>query len=173
MAGPSYATLTDLATYGVSANALQTIPSVNQQAALDTASEYVASYLGSRFVLPLKSWGADIRRAASIIAAYDLMFVRGYNPADGPDPELAKRHDDIVKWLNKIAEGKAVPEVQDSSVLAATDPGGGGAFTRQMTIQQTADQNTVNLSLNGAPPQIQENGTGGVVIVGSPQSRGW
>lgn len=176
MPGPSYATLSDLATYGVSAVALQTIPSGNQQTALDAASEYVSSYLGSRFVLPLKTWGSDIRRAVSIIAAYDLMFVRGYNPADGPDPELAKRHDDIVKWLGKVADGKAVPEVQDSSALAATDPGGGGPFTAQVTVYQSmsdAQNSGASLSLGGAPPAVRENSTGGVVSVGPPKLRGW
>jgi hypothetical protein len=100
------------------------------------------------------------------------MFVRGYNPSDGPDEQLEKRFQYIQKWLDRVREGKETPQgIQDSSALAATDPGGGGAFTRQMVILGGGNPPS-SQSLNGAPPSVS-NGPAGYVFVGAPRSRGW
>lgn len=172
MPAPSYATPADLVLYGVNAQALaSTYTPAQQQTALDTSAQYIDSYLAGHLTLPLKSWGADIRRACAVLAAYDLMFSRGYNPADGADVLLKERHDDIVSWLKGISQGKIMPSVQDSSALASTDPGGGGAFTRQASVQYNSTP--TGQSLSGAAPGVTQNAAGGYVVVGSPSLRGW
>lgn len=75
--------------------------------AAEAATDLIDGYLRAGSVpLPLDSWGNDIRRAAAIIAGYDTVSVPvGYNPdAQGDDP-WRKRYDDIIRWLERIADG--------------------------------------------------------------------
>lgn len=89
---------------------------------LTSASGVIDGYLAARFVLPLVSWSDDLRRHCSIIAAYDLMSVRGHNP-HGPDENLRLRYQDTLRWLRDVADGKIHPIVEDSSEI---DPAVGG-----------------------------------------------
>lgn len=91
--------------------------------ALTAASSVMDSYLSARFIMPIITWGEDLRRCCTIIAAYDLMTVRGHAPM-GPDENLRLRYLDLLKWLADIAAGKIHPIVEDSS--EAEDAIGGG-----------------------------------------------
>lgn len=88
---------------------------------LQSASGVIDGYLAARFILPLITWGEDLKRACSIIAAYDLMTVRGHSP-HGPDENLRLRYEDILRWLRDVSTGKIHPQVEDSST--DEDPGG-------------------------------------------------
>src|SRR5689334_16114345 len=70
------------------------------EAGLVAACDLVDSYLRGRFTLPLKSHGQDLTRAACIIAAYDLVTGRGYNPHNQGDDssQLDKRYEATVSW---------------------------------------------------------------------------
>ena len=81
----AYATPGDLATYGVSATALAPIDTPVQEAACEAASDVVDGYLRARYKLPLGDWGTDLIRVTAQIAVYDLLVVRGYNPAAGAE----------------------------------------------------------------------------------------
>jgi phage gp36-like protein len=74
-----------------------------QSAACDSASEVVDSYLRDRYRLPLSAWGVDIIRTTALIAVYDLLVVRGYNPSAGADVNVRLRYEDALKWLQMVA----------------------------------------------------------------------
>lgn len=116
-----YADQTWLGRIGVKAEALASITSEAKDAALDAASDLMDSYFRVAFTLPLITWQDDVRRACAIIAAYDLLVVRGYNPSAGADVNFRLRYEDIMGapgrrgWLQQVAGGNAIPGVVDSS----------------------------------------------------------
>jgi phage gp36-like protein len=114
MATP-YATRDQLPDFGVNAAALLPIPAAVQDAALAAASEVADSYLRSQFVLPLITWGTDLTRAVCMIAAYDLLVGRGYNPEAGADTNIRLRYEDAIAWLKDVARGLAALDATDSS----------------------------------------------------------
>jgi phage gp36-like protein len=107
----SYCVRADLATYGVSAVALAPIDTAVQDAACQSASEVVDSYFRDRFKLPLSSWGIDVTRVTAVIAVYDLLVVRGYNPSAGADVNVRMRYEDALKWLLQVARQEVQPNV--------------------------------------------------------------
>lgn len=106
VAGTAYATRTDLANIGLIGAALTALPTGQQDAALLAASGLCDSYFSTGGLdVPLPNWGSDVVRAVAIIAAYDLMTARGYNPASGADQNIRQRYLDVLAWLQAIAEG--------------------------------------------------------------------
>jgi phage gp36-like protein len=110
-----YAQIADLVTYGVPVQALQQganpITNGTLNSELETASEFIDSFLRGRYSLPLQSWGTDITQACCRITAYNVLIVRGYNPASGADVNIRMRYDDAVSWLNKVQRQQAHPNV--------------------------------------------------------------
>ncbi|UAW08051.1 hypothetical protein [Myxococcus phage Mx4 ts27htf-1hrm-1] len=153
-----YASLQDLYSLGVPQAALEGEASPEEQEqGLEAACDLVDSYLSGRFVLPLTAHGRDLTRAAAIIAAYDLMTGRGYNPANQGDDstQLDKRYEATIEWLRDIAKGIVKPVVTDSSPT----PGGGGAGASGV-----GDGYVV-------APRLAPDGDG--YVVGEPRPRGW
>lgn len=112
----AYATINDLLLYGLPQTALGQLTNAQQLAALDNASAVVDSYLRGRYVLPITNWGIEIIEATVKIAAYNLLQVRGYNPASGADINIRNRYDDAIMFLNKVQRQAAHPNITDSSV---------------------------------------------------------
>ena len=111
----TYATRDDLFRLGLPEGALRGVPPATIEDALEAASRLADSYLRARYALPLSSWDEALTRAVAIIAAYDLMAVRGYDPARGADEVLRLRYEDAIRWLERVAAGAVSPEVQDST----------------------------------------------------------
>lgn len=107
----AYATLTDLVTSGLPATALGNLTVAQQQAALDEASEQVDSYYRGRYSLPLATWDSATTQATCRIAVYNLVFVRGYNPAVGADPAIRDRYVEAKDWLARVQRQAAHPNV--------------------------------------------------------------
>jgi phage gp36-like protein len=104
-----YATITQLESLGMRAEALAKIQAPAKNTALQTASEHINGYL-ARFTLPLMAIGLDLTRACAIIAAFDLLSVRGLNPdQSASDENVKKRYDDVIAWLKLVAAGTVVP----------------------------------------------------------------
>ena len=103
-----YANIGDLTSFGLPGAALTDIPVYDLELALEAASADIDSYLNSQYELPVSNWGHDITRACSILASYDIMCVRGFNPA-GDDANIEKRADDVRKWLTLISQGRVSP----------------------------------------------------------------
>lgn len=121
-----YATAADLTRLAIPAEALEGITVEDQDAALSAASSVADGYLASRYTLPLTSWGDDLRRAVCLIAAYDLMTRRGYNP-EGGDEQLRLRYEDAIRWLERVADGKVTPPAEDSSTAGTSASAGLGS----------------------------------------------
>ncbi len=110
----AYATTTDLTRLGVAADALASVPVVNQESSLESASRLADSYLARRYRLPLVSWGDDLKRAVVLIAAYDLIAVRGFAP-EGADEHLRLRYEDAIRWLERVARGEIDARVEEAA----------------------------------------------------------
>jgi phage gp36-like protein len=117
-----YATIAQLSLSGVQPAALSGFTDPQKNAALLSASRLLDGYLRSKFTLPLVQAGDDLARATAIVAAYDLMVSRGYNPSAGGDPIILTRYKEIIGtpplqlgWADLVANGKITPDVTDSS----------------------------------------------------------
>lgn len=116
----TYATLTDLTLYGIAATALGDpttgpVPTAVRQAALDAASKVVDSFYRGRYPLPLLAWDIETTQATCKIAAWELLNIRGYNPASGADVNIRDRYQDAMGWLNRVQRQAAHPNVTPSA----------------------------------------------------------
>jgi phage gp36-like protein len=107
----TYADLADLGRLGIPLSELHRIDDLTKIGALISATDLCDSYLRraasiTTITLPLLSWGNELRRAASVIAAYDCAGIRGYQP-NGVNDDLRKRYEDVLAWLAAVADGKA------------------------------------------------------------------
>jgi phage gp36-like protein len=101
-----YATTSDLQGGGLPAAALAGVSSAQQDAALLRAGDLIDSYIRGRATLPLASpYPGEIVRCNVIIAAYDLMQFRGYNP-DEFDAGFRARYEDCLAWLRDLSAGR-------------------------------------------------------------------
>jgi phage gp36-like protein len=115
----AYAQIADLAKLGIQAAALSSLDNATKQAALDATAEQMDGYFRARFALPTNmpgwqsftSWGVDVTRINVIMAVYDLMVVRGYNPAAAADEGLRLRYKDCLEWLRGVARQEIQPNV--------------------------------------------------------------
>lgn len=117
-----YAEISDFDVAGVNASALAAFTTDQKNRALINASRLLDGYFRSHFTLPFTQVGGDVKRATVIVAAYDLMVSRGYNPDAGGDPLFEKRYREIIGvppsimgWADLVANGKISPDVTDSS----------------------------------------------------------
>jgi phage gp36-like protein len=97
-----YATLADLTTYGLPATALGQLTAGQQQAALDQASKRADNYLRGRYALPLVAYDTDLTELVCRIAAFNLLCIRGYNPAAAADVNIKQRHDMAIRDLELV-----------------------------------------------------------------------
>ena len=103
----SYAQVSDLFTQGAPAQAFQQganpIPDATLQAELDAVSTMSDGYIEARGQLPLQApYPGALLAAVCKIAAYNILSVRGINPASGADVNLRDRHDDGMRWLERF-----------------------------------------------------------------------
>jgi len=155
-----YATLQNLFHLGAPETAFRGQASFEDEeleAGLEAACGHVDSYLSGRFTLPLVSHGEAVTRAVCIVAAYDLLTGRGFNPANQGDDssQLDKRYESTEKWLEKVAQGLVTPVVTDSSTGAPDDDGNTSTPTGGYVVA----------------PRLTDDGEG--CVVGAPRPRGW
>lgn len=106
-----YAQLADLYRYGAPATAFGSISDADRQAGLDEASAKIDEFLGARYPLPLISWPTSITEFACRIATWNLLSVRGYNPALTGDSNIKDRYDDAIRQLTLIQKQQLHPNV--------------------------------------------------------------
>ena len=83
--------------------------------ALSSASRMADSYLSRRYNLPLLDWDIDLKQAVCDIAAYFLIFRRGYNPEPGKyDANFRIKNDMATKWLSEVGNRNINPMVVES-----------------------------------------------------------
>lgn len=123
LAGTVYATTTDLQHLGLLGSALSTLDPAAQTEALQAASAIADSYLQGQYILPLTQWGYDLVRVVCIIAAWDLLAARGYNP-QSPDENIRQRYVDALNWLDEVSKGIQTPvNILDSSTVPSDGDG--------------------------------------------------
>lgn len=99
---------------GIPEAALAGVPIEKLHRGIVVATDFLDSYFGIPFTLPLVAWGEDIRRACAVVVAYDMRATLGVNP-EGPDGELRVRYEDLIGrpgqkgWLDKVAASQAAP----------------------------------------------------------------
>lgn len=71
--------------------------------ALVSATSTANSYLQRRFKLPLSSWDFGLTKAVCDIAAYTLMFRRGFSPQNTKnyDVNFKDNYEKAIKWLEE------------------------------------------------------------------------
>lgn len=100
-----YAEEADLASYGAQASAFASISSPDKVKELVAASALADGYLRSRYKLPAATWSDDLRMRVVHLATYQLLCVRGFNPTAGADVNHRLRHEDAIRWLEKVSAG--------------------------------------------------------------------
>jgi phage gp36-like protein len=115
----SLITPSDVTSLAIPAGAVANVSPTDQQNACDAASATVLGYFAARYALPLLTWGLDVRLHASLIAAYNMMAKRGFNPA-GADEQIRERYMDAIYWLRDVSNGRVTPDV--TSTQPAADP---------------------------------------------------
>lgn len=115
----AYASLIDLVNLGLPAAALANFADNVKLAHLEAASSEADGYIQKRWAIPLSSWPKSLTMRVARMAAYTLLEVRGFNPANPADATVVKGYDDAIKWLEKVATGAIEPAFVDAS--PATD----------------------------------------------------
>jgi phage gp36-like protein len=118
----AYATLADLYVLGAPLVSMGQVSVATQQACLDARNDYADDKLRARYKLPLGlPYPPSLRQNICILAAYDVMNIRGYNPAAGADVNLVTRAEQAMKWFDDVERQRAHPNVIEAS--GGTEPG--------------------------------------------------
>jgi phage gp36-like protein len=131
--GMSYATLDDLKSCGLPAGALAGVAFDVQNQALEDRSAYADGFIGDTCSLPLaRPYDRTLVRCVCHLATWDLLLLRGFNPAVAGDAAAQYRAEQAEKWLLRVANKQvrlAVPENSNTSIqpdVATNCPRGWG-----------------------------------------------
>jgi phage gp36-like protein len=87
----------------------------------DVANSYLKQ--NPNVVLPLLSWGDDLRTYVADLVAYQLMKQRGFNP-ESSDQIVIDAKNDAIAWFKMVAAGKVTPDaIVDSTQTEPSPPG--------------------------------------------------
>ena len=117
MAAVQYAQISDLANYLPPRVIAGVITQAAQTYALASASSFVNGYLVDQFVLPLiPPYPQDLIRCVCVVATWDLLSLRGFDPTEGPNVTFEARYRHQVQWLEAVQAGRVTPNgIQDSA----------------------------------------------------------
>lgn len=132
MAVTIYATAAELDALGASAEILAALPTSEKEEALAVASALCDGYLAQRYILPIRAFCPDLKRAVLAIASYDLISARGYDPASTDNGNIRQRYLDAIEWLKAVADGELTPDITDSSGDDDPDPAFPGLAIRSL-----------------------------------------
>lgn len=143
--GTQYASAADLVTYGLPATALGILTLAQQNGALEQASRKLDALFAGRFGqpgVPFLAWDTTVTEACAKVAAFDLLCLRGFNPASAADVNIKDRHDEAMKWAEKVMKQQAHPNVTPAIAPLPT-------YAQPTVISSSvADLNTGASSLN-------------------------
>lgn len=168
-----YATLQQLVDLGAKERQLSGITPEERQSALDSASSQIDSYLYKVYKLPLLKYDTALSRACAIMAAWDLLSVRGFNPDTKQGELLERRYDGVIAWLDKISTGKVKPPWPDNANVDNYEP------TRKARVLAPSqggigieggsyDADPLSGTASGSSCATRRVGT-----PGTPRQRGW
>lgn len=126
-----YATLTHLYAYGLPLVAMGSVLVATQQTILDGRNDYADDKMRARYRLPLQTpYPVSLIQNICMLAAWDIIMVRGYNPAAGADVNIAARGELAMKWFDDVERQRAHPNVVEAS------GGGNPGFAAPLTISK-------------------------------------
>lgn len=84
----------------------------------------VNSYLRGRYQLPLTPpFPGEIVNATAKLAAYSILSVRGFDPENAADVNIRMQYDDMVRWLERLADGKVTLDLRADASPGVHDGG--------------------------------------------------
>jgi phage gp36-like protein len=79
--------------------------------------------VSSAITLPLSEpYDPNLVKANAVLAIWDLMSVRGFNPDSSTDKAVRMRYDDAMKWLTAISENRAKLQQVTSNRIEGVQP---------------------------------------------------
>lgn len=119
------ATAAEFDSFQLPSEALKDIPTPVKDRALQWASRKALSYVAKRKVLPLVTWGDDLKAAVCELAGYYLVSRRGFAPNSGANEVIRESYEDAIAWLSDVSRGIAeLVDCVDSSQDQTTDIAG-------------------------------------------------
>ena len=127
-----YTSASEFDAFMMPATVFVNVPTPVKDIALQFGSGVAAGFVRKRKVLPLLSWGDDLKANVAELAAYYLVSRRGYKPQSGSNETIRLRYDDAIAWLTSVSKGdielvdcvdsSTTPGVDEASPLVASDP---------------------------------------------------
>ena len=112
----AYATLADLYALGMPLVAMGSVTVATQQRCLDARNDYADDKMRARYLLPLQAPYPDsLIQNICMLAAWDILMVRGYNPSAGADVNIASRGELAMKWFDDVERQRAHPNVIEAA----------------------------------------------------------
>ena len=118
---------------GIAEKALSGITPATRDMHREAASDFVRGKLAPRYsgILATTLAEGDIsfetKQAMAVVAAYNLLGHRGFNPSKGSEQQIRDRYDAIMKWLDDIINYRA--ELVEGATLDRRGPLVGGSTT--------------------------------------------
>lgn len=117
----AYAALADLAMV-MPATALAAVPLATQQAILNSRCAFADDKMRARYRLPLLApYPESLKQNVLFLAAYDVLCVRGYNPASGADQNVRLRYLDAMKWFDDVERQRCHPVAVESQTAGSVE----------------------------------------------------
>lgn len=135
---PPLASSADLNLYGMLGSSMGKLTAGQIGACLQAASDEVYSALSGRFAPPYVNWDTATIIAVCKIAAWELLNLRGYNPAASADTNIKNRADQARAWIlgvqkksihPRITPASAQPTYDQPKVVSASTTGVGSGGT--------------------------------------------
>ncbi len=118
----AYATLADLYAFGLPLNAMGSVLVATQQRVLNARNDYADDKFRARYKLPLQAPYPDsLKMHVCMLAAWDILMIRGYNPSAAADVNIATRGEMALKWFDDVERQRAHPNVIEAS--GSDEPG--------------------------------------------------
>lgn len=108
----AYAVLADLYALGLPLVAMGSVSTAVQQRCLDSRNDYADDKMRARYRLPIAApYPSSLVQNICMLAAWDIIMIRGYNPASGADVNIATRGELAMKWFDDVERQRAHPAV--------------------------------------------------------------
>ena len=114
---PADITRAELASLGLRAAALTSIPTADQDAEIVVTTGICRAYLRARYQgAELTAAVADpaYKGALAKVATHRVLSTRGYRPGEGPDELVLSNHDAAMRFLRDISNGVAHLDVSEA-----------------------------------------------------------
>ena len=130
----AYATLADLYVFGLPLVAMGSVLVATQQRCLDGRNDFADDKFRARYRLPLvPPYPDSLKQNICMLAAWDILMIRGYNPSAAADVNIAARGEMAMKWFDDVERQRAHPNVTEAS--GGSDPGYAAPLVISKTLQ--------------------------------------